>query len=85
MTRYLDTETVVAINARQDGGVGVRDRAGVEAAVNRAASSFGGVDTFESLWQKGHICTASRVPSHFWTATSAPRSWLQLGFWTPAG
>ncbi|WP_315771546.1 type II toxin-antitoxin system death-on-curing family toxin [Rhodococcoides kroppenstedtii] len=52
MTRYLDTETVVAVNARQDGGVGVRDRAGVEAAVNRAASSFGGVDTFESLWQK---------------------------------
>ena len=51
--RYLDYETVVAINANHGGaGAGVRDEHGIRAALGRAESSFGGLDVFPSLADK---------------------------------
>ncbi|WP_299576230.1 Fic family protein [uncultured Williamsia sp.] len=49
---YLTVDQIIAINADQDGGVGVRDHDGVESAAHRPATEHFGVEAFPSIWLK---------------------------------
>lgn len=49
---YLTVEQIIAINADQDGGVGVRDLAGVESNAHRPQSGAFGQDAFPDVWSK---------------------------------
>ncbi|WP_051722141.1 MULTISPECIES: Fic family protein [Actinomycetes] len=66
MTIYLTVEQLIAINADQDGGVGVRDRDGVEAAAYRPQTDVFGVEEFQGEWNKaGAYLHSFATTQHF--------------------
>lgn len=64
MTVYLSTQSLIDINAEQDGAVGVRDMDGVESAAYRPQRGSGDVDFFPDIWAKAaallHVIAANQ-------------------------
>lgn len=53
---YLSFKTVVALNERHCGdGAGVRDEAGIRAALGRAEATFMGEDLAPTIWEKAAV------------------------------
>lgn len=68
MTRYLSVAQIVSLHdlqiARFGGSTGVRDRAGLEAAVMRPRATFGGEDLFADVAAKAAALMHSLVQNH---------------------
>lgn len=73
---YLPTEEIVAINADQDGGVGVADHAGIDAAAARPASRAFGTDAFPSLWAKAAAYVHAFATTQYFTDGNKRTAWF---------
>lgn len=74
---YLSAETVIAINRESGGpGAGVLDRAGVEAAVARAYSEFGGVEFYPTLWSKAAVYLHALARTQYFSDGNKRTAWL---------
>lgn len=73
---WITADDVIALHSRviqTSGGIdGLRDRAGLEAAIAAPLQAFGGQDLFPSMLEKSHdLATASLLITLSLTATSA--------------
>ncbi|MGB7381922.1 MAG: Fic family protein, partial [Rhodococcus sp. (in: high G+C Gram-positive bacteria)] len=77
MTRYLDLDTVLAINLENGGpGAGVREREGVEAAIGRPYSSGFGQDLFPTLWDKAAVYLHGLSSTQYFHDGNKRTAWL---------
>lgn len=76
MVRYLTVEELIAINARQDGGVGVHDLGGVEANAARPQSGFGDQDTFPDLYSKAAAYLHGIASTQYFHDGNKRTAWL---------
>jgi death-on-curing protein len=75
--RYLDYETVVDINADHAGpGSGVRDEAGIRAALGRASATFMGVDLVPSLLAKAAVIMHGLSSTQYFHDGNKRTAWL---------
>ncbi|MET4046864.1 MULTISPECIES: Fic family protein [unclassified Rhodococcus (in: high G+C Gram-positive bacteria)] len=77
MTVYLDLETVLAINLEHGGpGAGVRDREGVEGAINRARATGFGQDLFQDVWTKAAAYLHGLCSTQYFHDGNKRTAWL---------
>ena len=75
-TKYLTVDQLIAINASQDGGVGVQNLAGVEQNAGRPQSGFGGYETFPDLWAKAAAYAHGIASTQYFTDGNKRTGWF---------
>ncbi|WP_068151796.1 type II toxin-antitoxin system death-on-curing family toxin [Rhodococcoides corynebacterioides] len=73
---YLSVDTLIVINARQDGDVGVREMEGVEANAFRPQSGFGEQDVFEDVWSKAAAYAHGIASTQYFHDGNKRTAWL---------
>jgi death-on-curing protein len=81
---YLTVEQLIAINAAQDGGVGVANPAGVEQNAARPQSRFGGIETFPDLWSKAAAYVHGISSTQYFTDGNKRTAWLAMNVFLDA-
>lgn len=74
MTRYLDVDSLIHINARLGGGVD--DLAGLEAAAFRPQSGFGGVERFPTVWAKAAAYLHGIASTQYFADGNKRTAWI---------
>jgi death-on-curing protein len=76
VTRYLSVEQIVAINADQEGFIGVADLPGIEAAAHRPQSEYFGHEVFPDLWSKAAAYVHGFATTQYFTDAKKRTAWL---------
>lgn len=76
VTHYLTAEQLIAINAAQEGGVGVSSLSGVETNALRPQSGFGDHDTFPDVWSKAAAYLHGIASTQYFTDGNKRTAWL---------
>lgn len=77
MTRYLNGETIIAINAEHGGpGAGVLNRQGVFAAADRPSAGFGDHEEYVTIWEKAAILLHAIATTQSFTDGNKRTAWL---------
>ena len=81
---YLSVQTLIRINAAQDGDVGVRDIGGVEANAARPQSEFGGQETFPDVWTKAAAYAHAIASTQYFHDGNKRTAWLAANIFLDA-
>ncbi|QDB74537.1 hypothetical protein SEA_MELBA_33 [Gordonia phage Melba] len=73
---YLTVEQIIRINADQDGGVGVVDRAGIEASAARPGSGAFGSEAFPTIWEKAAAYVHGFATTQYFSDGNKRTAWL---------
>ncbi|QDH93371.1 hypothetical protein SEA_SEKHMET_33 [Gordonia phage Sekhmet] len=78
MTEYVypTVAQIIAINADQDGGVGVSDLAGIEAAAARPNSAAFDTEMFPRIWDKAAAYVHAFATTQYFTDGNKRTAWL---------
>lgn len=75
--KYLDYETVIAINAEHGGaGAGVISETGIRAQLGRAEASFGGVEQFPTVAEKAAVLLHGLASTQYFHDGNKRTAWL---------
>ncbi|QSZ49425.1 type II toxin-antitoxin system death-on-curing family toxin [Arthrobacter sp. D5-1] len=79
MTKYLDAETIIAINAENGGpGAGVLDRNGVYAAADRPSAGYGGHEEYVTIWEKAAVLLHGIASTQCFSDGNKRTAWLAM-------
>jgi prophage maintenance system killer protein len=79
VTSYIDADFLIAINDLES-GQGIRDRHGIEAAVGRPWTTFGGIELYPTPEEKAGVLFHSLASTQYFVDGNKRPAWLAATF-----